>query len=484
MAVSEIKAMRRESRRRSVLLFLIVSSIPSLVLASSWAPELNNLLVPLGGPVSHILHAFVLWMALFGALLAASLFRTRRILAHSRPVSDPVRKAVREFADTTGTNAEGLGFGGAAEDGFEAVSVGKRNVIRIGTLRELECVKNSDRFRFGLAHEFAHLGSGDPRTESILAAAYIAGGAFVLSGIGRVFFSVIVDLLALMHLGFDVILFTLRGTLPALAANLTAFGVLIVLLFAERRSARRLREFHADAVARNLSGTSHWNASHPQTAPRKAIGFLAKIAAVHPSARDRLLAFQRVGIAFQADQLLFLLQSYFGAMILEITLQLIFVMASPGVSTLEMRHNHLASMLASNPVSIVLIVALATAFLTLSQYLVLERLAAMAREVGGFRPDPRLFVRAVSLAMLGAFLALASSQSTYFQLSQLGWSVLGWVEIDPDRLTLYGTLLTAWAFAAFVMMVSPQIASMPVVRALLALFPPALLIVAGVWFYG
>jgi Zn-dependent protease with chaperone function len=182
--------------------------------------------------------------------------------------------------------------------------VGGRNVIRIGTLRELQCVKKPDGFRFGLAHELAHLGSGDPRTESILAAAYVAGGVFILAGIGRVLVAVVADLLPLMRLGFDVVLFSLRGALPALAPNLISFGVLIALLFAERRSAWRLREFHADAVARRLTGDARWNADDPKAGPKKATGLLARIVAVHPSVRDRRLAFRRVGVAFQADQLL------------------------------------------------------------------------------------------------------------------------------------------------------------------------------------
>jgi hypothetical protein len=191
-----------------------------------------------------------------------------------------------------------------------------------------------------------------------------------------------------------------------------------------------------------------------------------------------------VGVAFRADQLLFLLQSYFGATILEITLQLLFVMASSDISTLETRADHLASMLARNAVAPCLVVALAVSYLILSQYLVLERIAVMASEAGGFRPDLQLLCQAIGLAALGAFLALASSQTIYWELSQSNWSVLHWAQLDPDRITLHMTLLTAWASAAFVIMALPQIEKMPTVRVLLAGLAPALLIAGGVWFYG
>lgn len=175
--------------------------------------------------------------------------------ARSKPTGlAPVASVVADLSAKTGTAAEARGFGGLGEDGLEAVSVGRRNVIRIGTLRELQCIRKPDAFRFGAAHEIAHLSGGDPQVERIVAAAYFWGGAFILAGIARVLVAVIGDPLSLVHLGFGAVNFAVRSALPALMPNLVAFGTLAGLLFAESRSARRLREFHADAVVRELTG--------------------------------------------------------------------------------------------------------------------------------------------------------------------------------------------------------------------------------------
>ncbi len=481
---SQISIMRGESIRRAVLLGLILWVIPSLILASSWSDYLLDLILVLGGPVPHIVNALVLWVCVFGLAYAGRVAWVSRVLHKGRPVSVPVADVVASLSEQTRINLESQGFGSLDEDGLEAVSVGTRSVLRIGTRRELECLRQPDAFRFGVAHEFAHIGSGDPRTEEFLSAAYFAGSLFVIAAIGRIVFFSIADLIELGQLNIELATMWLGNLAGALIPNLVAFGLLIMLFLAERRSSRRLREFRADAIAMSLTGHDLADASAPNQELSRSSRFLSRVFSTHPERVDRSKALHSFRVVLRADQILFLLQSYFSATVLEMSLQLLFVMATPNISTFDVRLQHLVTMMDRTPVTVWAIIGIAFAVIALSQFLIVDRMAQVGREAGSTGLGIRLVGTAMLLAMLGGVFALSSSQAFYWQLSQVGWDIVQWAENEPDRLLLHLAMLSSSAAVSFGAMVTPVVADRLVARLALAFFPSIVLLLVGLAFYG
>lgn len=479
---SEIRAMRAEAIGRAALLCLVASIIPSLILASTWPDHLHDLIVPLGAPVSHILHAVMVYAALLGALLAAAALRDRRVAATGRRVSKPVAAVAEELGQSTGVTTDVRGYGGLLENGIEAASAGFRRIIWIGTLRERQCVVDPSRFRFAFAHELAHIASGDPVTERIVGTAYLTGALFIVAGIGRVILAVVGDPLSLMHRGFEAVVFAFRAALPALLPNLLAFGVLSALLFAESRSARRLREFHADAFAREVTGNDQAIAVS-QREPTETTSILARYRATHPLTEDRAKALKALGVAWNADQNLFVLQAYFAATVLEVTFQLLFVNLSAGATTSAERATHFAGQLGRYPVTVLLVLAVAAALIMLAQHIVLGRFAMIAEDQQKSGLNPLVFARTAGLVGLGAFLALASSQSTYWNLTLANWNALRWVEVMSDELILHTLLFLASSASLTLTLGLGQAARIRRFRAVLAALPVVNLFAAGTWLY-
>ncbi|MGY3611418.1 hypothetical protein ACWGRJ_47125, partial [Bradyrhizobium sp. Lot11] len=72
--------MRDEALRRAILLCLISLIVPSLVLGSSWTPELYDLVLPLGPPGSALLHAIALLTILTVGVVCAGEYRAMQLL--------------------------------------------------------------------------------------------------------------------------------------------------------------------------------------------------------------------------------------------------------------------------------------------------------------------------------------------------------------------------------------------------------------------
>ena len=475
--------MRDEALRRAILLCLISLIVPSLVLGSSWTVELYDLVLPLGPPASALLHAMGLLTILTLGVVGIGEYRATRLLRRGRPIPAQTSAVVADLAVQANVDAEAVSFGKLDEEGIEAVVAGRSRVIRIGTLWVRSSILEPARFRFAIAHEIAHLASGDPRAERIVNAAFLIGGLAMMAAIGRIIAYVGGDTLALSRLDLPTLIFVLRNAVPAIIVNLIALGTLAVLMLLEGRASARLREFHADAIARNLSGGGGLGNVTSMQSKDADIGFVNRLLAVHPSIRQRFRALKHAGTAFSADELLFILVGYFSGTILEITLQLNFVMASPGVSTLAQRKAYLATEMAKNPITYWTILGLSTALLILSQSLVLGRML-IATET---RKPPRRFVsialRLLGLAGLGSFIALATSQTVYFELSNADWNVLRWIAGDPDRVGLHACLFLTLAISAFVTLTVPSLRDKGPIYPLVAVSPTLSTLALAVWFY-
>ncbi|MBX4899825.1 M48 family metalloprotease [Rhizobium bangladeshense] len=476
--------MRDEALRRAILLCLISLIVPSLVLGSSWTGELYDLVVPLGPPGSALLHAMGLLTILTLGIVCVGEYRATRLLRKGRPIPAQTSTVVADLAAQAGIHADAVGFGRLDEEGIEAVVAGRSRVIRIGTLWVRSSVLEPIRFRFAIAHEIAHLASGDPRAERIVNAALLIGSLAMMAAIGRIIAYVGGDTLALSHLDLPTLLFVLRNSVPAILANLVALGTLAVLILLESRASARLREFHADAIARNLSGGGDGLGKVTSMRSKDSgIGFVSRLLAVHPPTQQRFLALKRAGTAFSADELLFVLVGYFSGTILEMTLQLNFVMASPGVSTLAQRKAHLVAEMAENPFTYWTILGLSTALLVLSQSLILGRMLITAETRKPPRHAASLALRLLSLAGLGSFIALATSQTVYFELSNAGWNMLRWIAGDPDRVGLHACLFLSLTISAFVILTVPSLRDKGPIYPLMVISPTLSTLALSIWFY-
>ncbi|WSH67972.1 M48 family metalloprotease (plasmid) [Rhizobium ruizarguesonis] len=267
--------------------------MPSLVLGSSWTAELYDLVLPLGPPGSALLHAMGLLTILTLGVVCIGEYRAARLLRKGRPIPAQTSAVVADLAAQANVDAKAVGFGKLDEEGIEAVVAGCSNVIRIGTLWVRSSILEPARFRFAIAHEIAHLASGDPRAERIVNAAFLIGGLAMMAAIGRIIAYVGGDTLTLSYLDLPTLIFVLGNAVPAVLANLVALGTLAVLILLEGRASARLHEFHADAIARNLSGGDGLGKVTSIQSKDAGIGFVNRLLAVHPPTRQRFLALKR-----------------------------------------------------------------------------------------------------------------------------------------------------------------------------------------------
>ncbi|WSH67978.1 hypothetical protein U8Q05_26985 (plasmid) [Rhizobium ruizarguesonis] len=165
------------------------------------------------------------------------------------------------------------------------------------------------------------------------------------------------------------------------------------------------------------------------------------------------------------------------------TLQLNFVMASPGVSTLAQRKAHLAAEMTENPIAHWTILGVSAALLILSQSLILGRMLIAAEPREPPRHAVSIAFRLLNLAGFGSFIALATSQTVYFELSNAGWNVLRWIASDLDRVGLHACLFLTLAISAFVTLTVPSLRDKGPISPLVAVSPTLSTLALGVWFY-
>jgi Zn-dependent protease with chaperone function len=145
-----------------------------------------------------------------------------------------------------------LSFGSFDEKRVIAQVVKSKALVQIGTgVLPLAALKPVE-FKFRLAHEMAHLAANDYRSDRIVRNHYVCfavcAGASLAAALESYVEFAIHAVRSLMNP--DIITtagprFFVHLALSALAASLL-FGVVSMLLFAERRATRRARELLAD----------------------------------------------------------------------------------------------------------------------------------------------------------------------------------------------------------------------------------------------
>lgn len=478
--------MRRESKLRTVLLVLVLCAIPTLLVGSAYAFELSDLLFPLGAPLGHVAHALLIYLGLLAALIIGSEHFAARTVGRpgeAPPVGATVSRIVYELSGRMGISVETQAFGGGE---IEAVQAYRRRIVRIGVARLRESIFAPQDFRFVVAHELTHLASNDARTDRIVRSAYLAGALFLLAAFSRVLWAIGQGISVAWRFGIHAVLSSLADSWIALFTNSLSLGMLTLLFMLERRSAMRLREFHADAVASTLVGSASGIMEKLRpTNSRRFARFIARVLGTHPEREHRRAALEGLAAAFEADRILFLLQGYFAAMLLEILLQMLFVGASPSTSSLAERRTYLAQSISDHPVIVWCVIGTAAVMVGLSQVLVLRRIALVAAEVAALRLGVRLWAGSAIMVGAGAILSLLTSQTFYWEMSLARWNLLVWAKADPDRLSLYSIFWVGTVFSLALTLAGARRSTAPrELTALAAAVPVGLALMVGFGFYG
>ncbi|MEF7612643.1 M48 family metalloprotease [Aquincola sp. MAHUQ-54] len=478
--------MRQESKLRSALLVLVLCAVPTLLVGSAYPFELSDLLFPLGAPLGHVAHAFLIYLGLLAALIIGSeQFAARTVgrPGEAPPVGATVSRIVDELSRRMGISVETQAFGGGE---IEAVQAYRRRIVRIGVARLRESIFAPQDFSFVVAHELTHLASNDARTDRIVRSAYLAGSLFLLAAFARVLWAIGEGIAVTWRFGFQAVISSLANSWIALFTNSVSLGTLTLLFMLERRSAMRLREFHADAVASTLvrSASGIMEKLRPTNSGRFA-RVIARVLGTHPEREHRRAALEGLAAAFQSDRILLLLQGYFAAMLLEILLQMLFVGASPSMSSLAERRTHLAQSISDHPVSVWCVISTAAAMVGLSQLIVLRRIALVAAEAAALRLGVRLWAGSATMVGAGTILSLLTSQTFYWEMSLSRWNLLAWAKADPDRLSLYGILWVGMVFPLALTLAGARQSPASRDRTILAAtVPVGLALIVGFGFYG
>jgi Zn-dependent protease with chaperone function len=487
-AAATISAMRQESLFRTGLLILILCIIPSLI-ASAFPGELSDLILPLGPPLTHVINAVVLFAAVFGVMLAAKIELDRRSLwprGGGPNIGPTVPGMVEQLAQKLGMDVEVEPFGGPTDGEIESVMVGRRKVIRIATTQLREAKRNPDGFRYILAHELTHLAAGDPRTDQRITCAYSIGALFMLAAFAGVMWNVGGVIVTSIAFGVKALIVGIRTVWLPIFANVASMATLAILLLLETRSAVRLREFHADAVAAALVGPNPHVLNRPdQVKGGRLKRFLGSLLSDHPNWNLRRLALTERSAAFRADQILFVLQGFFAATITELLLQMLLVNASPGVSTLVERQQYFRESLSQFPWTVPGVIVAAALIVAVSQSLVFSRLRVTVLEMGGARKISSNILRMPVLVGVGACLALLSSQTFLWEFSQRSWQFGAWVATDPDRNSVYAASLLGTILSLMLILADDGRWSLTRPGTIILSFIPiACSLAAGLWFYG
>lgn len=476
--------MRQESLLRTLLVLLLASIIPSMLLASSYADHLADLVIAFGPPFTHIFHAMALFIvAISGVIGLSSLLTWRAVGRFSKnvPVGPTVGAMVDEFAARFAVRPEIRIAGGVrAADMTSLVSAGRPTVLMPAS-RLIEAKTDPAVFRFRLAHEFTHLAANDYRSDVWINSAYLVGAIFMVSAFGRVLWNVFEGLIVGGRFGADGVWFALRGAALPLTTNVVALGSLAVLLFFEHRAAMRLREFHADAVATSVSGANTGAFAGMVTAQLSGpLRWLYGLVNDHPDAGTRTTALTERQAAFRADLITLVIQGFFAATVVEMALQLLLVGSSVDISSLAERQAYLRAQLARYPEIIWGIIGVATAVCAVANFLVIQRLRMLQAPT---KASFATFIQTGLLYALGSALALLSSQTFLWEISDARWNVGAWVAQDPERPSIYLSGILGFALAALLARMPWTMGASPLLTALgVCLLPSLLQVSMAVWF--
>ena len=439
-----IEALRWESRLRAIHAILIAGTLSVLYFGTSF-PKIANLIVPLGAPVGHIAAAAIAFavVAIVVRITLLLLFRLKIRQAGLRRIrSRAVRETVESLARQFGIRVLALKSGGPRDGRMSAFTIGRHLVVRIGIGVLPLVVRKPEDFRFRLAHEIAHLWAGDPGRDQVVLSAYLAAAILFGAVLGSILINVASSISVVANAGgFEAAVQVWWSTLWfTIVANLVAIGFLGLNLFLEHRSAMRLREFHADAVASDLVGPRPEVFSNSSGAlPSGMGGMFARFAATHPGIGVRRQAMTKLSRVFTADRILFVFQGYFGAVVFEVLLQLLFVNASQSLASIEVRRAHLSRVMADDPEAYLGVIGIAAILLVVSYGIAVGRVRSSIEYLQNAHTRGRFGFLAMTLTLfvVGTLMALGSSQSVLWDLKQTGWDTIGYVRLNYDRLAVH-----------------------------------------------
>ncbi len=443
-AAGFLEAMRAETRHRTWFATIFGTTISVTYVGSTFTWYLPDIPVlnPVGAFVATLPIFLVVVTACRAALWALRL-RRHRAAGVSPLLNASYRRLMRELDRTFRLGAVPVSFGNGREGRIVAMRIAGHDAVAIGRGALTAIRRDPGVTRYRVAHEFAHLAGGDPDRDDNRTAVHAAAALSLLVTFGWTM-SNMFDLSGLRRSGAlwpDLLRFLVGSSAFALTANTLLFGGVGIALLLEQRSASRLREFYADAVASTV-------AAPPPTAfaPAVATGrppqhFAFALLDPHPTAKARAAALTRQIVAYRADMMLFLLQGFFSAFVVEWLMQLMFGSSNDGVLS---AHDHRASiwhLVGIGPLPTYGLLIFGAGLAASTHILVLMRLGSMLRVSGDHRARASLMAWLPFSTLLGTALVLATSVSVLWDLDQSHWDLLRYVGAAWDRLALHGVTL-------------------------------------------
>lgn len=421
---------------------ILAGTISSVHLGSSFPFAFSQILNI--RPVGNILVGVLLFLLSAGVAIAASVVVAlrRRISADLVPLSSAkVRHVLQALNKTFGLTAVAVVSGGMRDRNMFAMKVGRHAVIAVGR-GALPIVKQAEIFRFRVAHEYAHLAANDYRREQWLFAVYLATIVLLLVS----YASSLTETLKILadnyiNIGLSEVWGALFGWMRfGLVANLILYASIILMLLLERSSASRLREFYADSAAAAAVGPVA--EAFPRSASTRLYGrWHKRLFMGHPTSIERANTVADPAQAHRADLILFLLQGYFVAFIVEVVLQLLFTAASPTLATHADRRDSLLRYFEIGSISTSCIIVVGALLGCAALFLTVSRLNVSLTFVDKRRARFALMVKVPIFVIAGMLLMLTTSQSTAWDLKQTDWNLVTYVLVAWDRLLVHGLLI-------------------------------------------
>lgn len=459
-----VEGLRREGAQRTYLVTLLTSTVASFYLATAF-PWFFGGLLPLGTPIDHVIVAAVVFAGgtfLLWVLLALG-FRCRLVRANLAPIRIPsIRRRVSQLGRSLGLRPITMASGGWRDTKYSALVLGKHSVVRIGRGALPIARLDPGVFDFRVAHELAHLASRDPQREDVVRAVYLSALVVAALVVAMTYSFIIASSLSppagTNRLGFWIS--ALRAAGFATAANGAAIAMMILVFVFEARSAQRMQEFHADALARTLAGpASKLQRGELATCIGGQPRLWRRLLGRHPALDHRVHSVSDVSAVFRYDRVLFFVQGYFSTLVLELLLQALYSGADPWLATVKDRGVSIGGFLARSPAATGATIALFAILLATAHMLAISRLAITITSLGHVerRDRRRLASSALTLTALGAVLCLGTSVGVLWGLKLVEWDFLSYAKGAVDRHLIHAAnLLALFAMYALVIARSGQ----------------------------
>jgi Peptidase family M48 len=349
---ASIQALRSEGRLRAWYVTILAGTIAVLYLSNSFPAQFD--LFPWAKQASNVVTGTILFLICLVVIAGLERIWTayRRSVAEFSVLRSPtVRRLLRELNGAVGIQASAVAMGSNDAGNISSLRLRRHLVVAIGRGALPRIVRDPQVFRYRIAHEYAHLAAGDPDKDRWVAVVYGTALIFLGASYGSALYNQVDTVASLWRVGgWSAAAEALTGRmLFGIEANLTLFGSILLVLSLELRSATRLNEFYADAAATSLVGPIVEAFGSAAPSPRSIRNAWSIFFGRHPAAIARSKALGDRMIVYRGDMILFALQGFFSAFIVEIVLQLMFATASAGLATFDDRRASLGSWRLARP---------------------------------------------------------------------------------------------------------------------------------------